>query len=128
MIGLLLVAAAGAVPLSAPFGSSDYGNFYPTAYYDHYGVDWNCGSIRYSGHRGSDFGVGSWPGMDAGRDIAAAADGTVIGTNDGEYDRCSSGACSGGSGYGNYVAVRHSDGMVTYYAHMKKWSVAVSYG
>ena len=128
MIGWLLVAAAGAVPLSAPFGSADYGSYYPTAYYDHYGVDWACGSIRYSGHRGSDFGVGSWSGMDAGRDIAAAADGTVIAANDGEYDRCSSGACGGGGGYGNYVAVRHADGMVTYYAHMKKWSVAVSYG
>lgn len=127
-LALGLAAPAGAVPLSAPFGDADYGHFYPTAYYDHSGVDWACGGIRYSGHRGSDFGVGSWAGMDAGRDVVAAADGTVETTNDGEYDRCSSGACSGGSGYGNYVKIRHDDGSVTYYAHLKKWTVAVSVG
>jgi hypothetical protein len=125
---LLFVGAALAVDLSAPFGDADYGSYYPTAYYDHGGVDWACGSIRYSGHRGNDFGVGSWAGMDAGRDIVAAASGTVVTSHDGEYDRCTSGECAGGSGYGNYVSLRHADGTKTYYAHMKKWTVAVSSG
>jgi murein DD-endopeptidase MepM/ murein hydrolase activator NlpD len=112
----------------APFSDADYGYFYPTAYYDHSGRDWACGSIRYSGHRGSDYGGGSWSGMDAGRSIVAAAEGTVVATHDGEYDRCSTGDCAGGSGYGNYVKVQHPDGKVTYYAHLKKWTVAVSVG
>lgn len=129
MTGLaLLFGVAAAVPLSYPFSDAHLGYTYPTAYYDHAGVDWACGSIRYSGHRGSDFGVGSWAGMDAGRDVVAAADGTVEYTNDGEYDRCTSGGCSGGSGYGNYVKIRHDDGSVTYYAHLRKWTVAVSTG
>ena len=35
--------------------------------------DWGCGTKTYDGHRGTDMGVGSFPGMDAGRDLVAAA-------------------------------------------------------
>jgi MYXO-CTERM domain-containing protein len=125
---LLALLAARAQDYSFPAGDSDYGNFYVTAYFDHHGVDWSCGSYQYSGHRGNDYGVGSWTGMDAGRDLVAAADGTVVATNDGEYDRCDSGDCSGGGGYGNYVKIQHDDGKATYYAHMRQWTVAVTTG
>ena len=50
----------------APTTPAHQGYFYPTAYVDHAGNDWNCGTNTYSGHRGSDFGVGGFPGMDAG--------------------------------------------------------------
>ncbi|MCB9763704.1 MAG: peptidoglycan DD-metalloendopeptidase family protein [Alphaproteobacteria bacterium] len=123
-----LTTAALAQSYRAPFADAHYGYFYPTAYYDHAGVDWACGGIRYSGHRGNDFGGGSWSGMSAGRDIVAAADGTVVATHDGEFDECSTGDCAGGSGYGNYVSIQHDDGKKTYYAHLKKWSIIVSYG
>ena len=66
--------------------------------------------------------------MDAGRDLTAAMDGTVIATNDGEYDRCSTGDCDGGGGYGNYVMIQHPDGKVTVYGHMRQWTVAVAEG
>ena len=125
---LLLALAAQAQDYSFPTSAEDYSNFYITAYYDHHGADWSCGAYQYSGHRGSDYGVGSWTGMDAGQDLVAAADGTVIYTNDGEYDRCSTGDCDGGGGYGNYVKLEHADGKFTYYAHMKQWSVAVGEG
>ncbi|MDP7111612.1 MAG: M23 family metallopeptidase, partial [Myxococcota bacterium] len=112
-----------------PCGDSDCGYFYPTSYYDHGGVqDWNCGSNSYSGHKGSDYGVGGFPGMYAGRDLVAAADGTVLATNDGEFDECQTGDCSGGGGYGNYVKLEHGDGKTTIYAHMRIWTVAVSAG
>ncbi len=131
MIGLLWVAV-GPVQAQAfrfPAGDADYVNYYVTAYYDHGGVtDWSCESDTYSGHRGSDFGVGSWSGMDAGQDIVAAADGVVETTNDGEFDECTTSDCAGGGGFGNYVKLQHDDGRVTYYAHMKKWTVAVSPG
>jgi MYXO-CTERM domain-containing protein len=125
---LLLVLVAQAQDYSFPTSAEDYGNFYVTAYYDHHGVDWACGGYQYSGHRGNDYGVGSWTGMDAGRDLVAAADGSVIYSNDGEYDRCDTGNCEGGSGFGNYVKLQHADGRYTYYAHMKQWSVTVSAG
>ena len=124
----LLCPLVQAQDYSFPTSASDYGNFYITAYYDHSGSDWNCGSYQYSGHRGSDYGIGSWTGMDAGQDIVAAADGSVVYTNDGEYDECSTGDCDGGGGFGNYVKLQHADGKYTYYAHMKQWSVAVSTG
>jgi hypothetical protein len=121
---MLLIAASLAQNYAFPASAADYGYYYPTAYYDHGGTDWNCGSIRYSGHRGNDFGVGSWTGMDAGRDVVAAAAGTVIATHDGEYDRCTTGTC----GTSNYVGIQHADGKVTWYYHLKTWTVAVSYG
>lgn len=107
-----------------PAGDEHYGYFYPTAYKDNGGADWNCGGIYYSGHQGSDFGVGSWAGMDEGRRIVAAAEGTVISTNDGEYDRCSTGDC----GDANYVIIEHPNGRRTMYWHLKQWTVAVSPG
>lgn len=126
---LLLLGVAQAQGFRMPAGDSDYSSFYITAYYDHGGsTDWNCGGISYSGHSGSDFGVGSWAGMDAGMDIVAAADGVVGSIHDGEFDECTTADCSGGGGYGNHVRVDHSDGRETIYAHMEKWSVAVSEG
>ncbi len=126
---LALVGSAAAQDYAFPASADDYGEFYPTAYVDRGGVtDWNCGDITYSGHRGSDYGGGSWTGMDAGRDITAAAAGTVVATNDGVADDCSTGDCGGGGGFGNYVKIEHADGKSTYYAHLKTWSVAVSTG
>jgi hypothetical protein len=48
----------------------------------------------------------------------------VIGAHDGEFDRCTSGAC----GTANYVWLKHADGQVSLYYHLKKNSVAVSVG
>jgi len=133
-----LVMAALAVGLAAGASAQDFR--YPstchdtcmtvTAYYDYGGVrDWNCGSQTYGGHRGTDFApYGSFTAMDDGRDIVAAAPGEVITAHDGEFDRCTTGSCSGGGGFGNYVAIRHDDGKVVYYAHMRQGSVAVGVG
>ncbi len=118
------IGVAQAQDYRFPAGDEHYGYFYPTAYKDAGGADWNCGGIYYSGHNGSDFGIGSWGGMDEGRRIVAAADGTVVGTNDGEYDRCSTGDC----GDANYVMIEHANGRRTWYWHLKQWTVAVSTG
>lgn len=126
---MLLASLALATSFRFPTSDADHAHFYPTAYYDHGGVtDWACGDITYSGHRGSDFGVGSWTGMDEGRDVVAAADGVVVDAHDGEYDRCSTGDCEGGYGYGNYVKLQHADGGYTTYGHLKQWSVLVGVG
>jgi murein DD-endopeptidase MepM/ murein hydrolase activator NlpD len=129
MIPVLWVASAFAQDYAFPTSVDDYAAFYPTAYRDHGGVtDWDCQSLTYAGHQGSDFGGGGFPGMDAGRDITAGADGVVIATHDGEFDRCTTGACYGGGGFGNYVYVEHADGKVTIYGHLKQFSVLVAVG
>ena len=125
---LLLASPAGAVELSMPTTEDHAQHFYPTAYRDHGGQDWACGGIYYSGHRGTDLGVGSFPGMDAGRDVVAGADGVVDYTTDGFFDRCTTGGCPGGGGFGNYVRILHDDGTHTYYGHLRQWSVAVQNG
>lgn len=101
--------------------------FYPTAYVDHGGQDWHCGGITYDGHDGSDFGVGSWDGMEEGREVVAAANGIVVDVHDGEYDRCT-GESSECSGYGNYVFLRHADGRYSFYGHMSTDSIVVQLG
>jgi murein DD-endopeptidase MepM/ murein hydrolase activator NlpD len=94
----------------------------------------------YDEHEGSDFILaGSWAKMDAGSvDILAAADGVVVETVDGNYDRChadlSAGdvSCDGYEMKANRVTVEHEapDGSVwrTRYLHMMKDSVAVTEG
>lgn len=123
-----LIGMAFAQDYAFPSSPEDHGHYYPTAYKDHAGVDWNCGTIRYGGHQGSDFGAGSFTGMDEGRDVTAAAEGTVVGAVDGEFDRCTTGNCAGGSGFGNYVKIVHDDGRITLYGHLKQWSLLVAVG
>ncbi len=124
---LLLVGLALAQDYAFPTTAAHHEFFVPTAYKDHGGLDWNCGTKRYNNHTGNDFGAGSWDGMDAGRDLTASAPGLVTFTLDGEADRCTSGDC-GSNTKGNQVWVRHPDGKETVYAHMKIWSVAVQVG
>ena len=92
----------------------------------------------YDGHNGSDFILtGGFTTMDAGSTpVLAAADGVVIATHDGEYDRCQADIVTqdvvcGDYGYvtpANYVKLLHADGRETWYWHMKKDSVLVAVG
>ncbi len=128
-LALVLVApttAARAVDFSYPVR----GDAVITAYFDLGGVrDWNCGDHTYGGHHGTDIGIiGRFAAMDEGRDAVAGAAGRVTFAHDGEFDRCTTGDCAGGSGFGNYVRIEHDDGKVTYYGHMRQGSVVVSEG
>lgn len=92
----------------------------------------NC----YDQHDGSDYILdGGFTAMDAGSAVViAAADGVVIETEDGHYDRCHSDleyggvSCDGNDGIANSVVVEHPDGLVTRYWHLMRDSVAVSVG
>lgn len=88
----------------------------------------------YDEHDGSDYLLsGGFDAMDAGSTpIVAGADGVVVATEDGNYDRChatSSGVdCDGYEMEPNYVAIEHVEGYVSYSFHMKSGSVAVAVG
>jgi murein DD-endopeptidase MepM/ murein hydrolase activator NlpD len=131
---LALSPAAAAQQYRLPLELPDSGTRpYVTAYRDHDGSgalkDYACSNETYDGHKGTDYGIGSWPVMDAGsRWIVAAADGKVTYVNDGCFDRCSDAKCACGAGFGNYVKLEHADGKLTYYAHMMNGSVQVSVG
>ncbi|MEZ4320951.1 MAG: M23 family metallopeptidase [Myxococcota bacterium] len=120
----LLVGVAFGQHYAFPTSSSDYSHWYLSTYVDNNGQDYACGSDRYSGHTGTDFGAGSWSGMSAGRDVNAAARGTVVYVHDGEPDNCANNC----STIENMVQVRHPDNRITAYAHLKRWSITVNVG
>ncbi len=81
-------------------------------------------AMNYDGHRGYDIDVGSFRQMDGNLVHArAAAPGVVVGLENSQPDRNTS--CTGSW---NYVAVKHLNGFVTYYGHLKKNSITVSMG
>jgi murein DD-endopeptidase MepM/ murein hydrolase activator NlpD len=90
----------------------------------------------YDEHDGSDFLLdGGFDAMDAGSvAILAAADGTVVETDDGHYDRCHADLgsqevdCDGYPMAANYVVLEHESGWRTLYWHMKTDSVTVALG
>jgi len=88
----------------------------------------------YDEHDGNDYLLdGGFDAMDAGSTpIVAAADGVVVETEDGHYDRCrpvnGEVDCNGGPLFANYVIVEHEDGVRTKYWHMMSGSVAVALG
>src|SRR5262245_12582374 len=50
-------------------------------------TDFRCGTQSYDGHDGTDFAVRDTKVMEAGIDVLAAADGTVLRVRDGVIDR-----------------------------------------
>lgn len=78
----------------------------------------------YNGHSGIDIDVPNFRWMDGGLStVLAAASGVVISVHDSEPDRNTS--CAGNA---NLVQVRHADGLIALYGHLKKGSAAVSVG
>lgn len=87
--------------------------------------DYACGPKTYDGHQGTDITLANFAVMDSGVAVRAAAAGMVTTTHDGEFDRQKrwvTGAIA------NYVAIRHPDGVVSWYLHLKKNSIAVGIG
>lgn len=114
--------------LAAPLRDCDTAPCYPTAYVDHGQRDWACRGLTFNGHSGTDFGIGGLEEMDRGRPVYAAAAGQVIQVEDGHFDRCLSGNCEGGDGYGNHILIDHGDGRHSLYAHLRNESVVVEVG
>lgn len=89
--------------------------------------DFNCGTKTYDtnngyNHRGID--MFAWPfawTMMKNNDIevVAAASGQIIYKHDGEFDK----SCNSNNNNWNAVYIRHSDGTVAWYGHLKKNSL-----
>lgn len=122
MLSLVLIAS----PLAMPLRDCDESPCYPTAYFAHQGRDWACRDRTYGDHPGTDFGIGGFDEMDQGRLVHAAAAGRVIQIEDGHFDRCRSGDCEGGGGYGNHVILDHGDGYQSIYGHLRDGSITVA--
>jgi len=85
--------------------------------------DFACGTRTYDGHNGTDIFLApfTWTSMDRKEEqIVAALDGTIVEKQDGNFDR----QCEwSGNPPANYVIIRHDNGLMGYYWHMKKGSV-----
>ncbi|HSP88100.1 MAG TPA: M23 family metallopeptidase, partial [Ignavibacteriaceae bacterium] len=106
------------------YGISNYVDHNPT--YNNNLLDYNGGTRTYDlqgyNHAGTD--VFTWPfgwyKMDNDQvEIVAAANGTIIGKYNGNYDR----SCGFGGGNWNAIYLSHSDGSVSWYGHMKNNSL-----
>jgi hypothetical protein len=90
-------------------------------------LDYNCGQRSYDladgyNHKGTDFFTWPWGWLKMDRgdvEVVAAADGQIVHRQDGFYDR----NCGFGGAQWNAVYVRHVDGSVAWYGHMKRGSV-----
>lgn len=85
-------------------------------------LDYNCGDRSYDGHKGTDISL--WPFSWYLKNnnlvqVVAAEAGIIIGKQDGNSDE----NCVWNNQDWNAVYVRHSDGSVAWYGHMKKNSL-----
>ena len=115
-------------PMSQLADQCGNGGCFVSAYKDYGGRDYACGSVRYSGHTGTDYALnGGFSKMDYGVWVMNAAAGVIESTADGYFDRCNYwdqanpyAAC--GLYTANYIIMRHADGTKTKYWHLMKYT------
>jgi len=103
-------------------GYVDHDSLYPNAI-----LDYNCGDLTYDldvgyNHSGTDFFIWPypWKGMYIDEvEVIAAAPGTLLIKQDGNYDQ----NCDGTNQPYNGVCILHDDGTVAWYIHLKKNSL-----
>jgi murein DD-endopeptidase MepM/ murein hydrolase activator NlpD len=116
-------------PLREKAGFTDCSYYFISAHVDQDTAsgtfhDYNCGTITYDGHKGTDIAISPFPFYKMDNDqveVIAAAAGTIIDKNDGEFDKNCVGA--GSNLTANYIIIQHADGSYALYWHMKKNSL-----
>ncbi len=97
-------------------------------------ADYQCGSLTYNNHRGTDIRIRTLADMTRGIPVIAAADGQVANLRDGIPDQYYSDYTAEKKkeifkkGLGNAVILSHGGGWETYYAHLKKGALTVKKG
>ena len=84
--------------------------------------DYNCGTRTYDGHKGTDIAIWPYPWYKQAEnhvEVIAAQSGVIINKYDGNNDM----SCKLNNNLWNAVYIRHSDGSVAWYGHLKKNSV-----
>jgi MYXO-CTERM domain-containing protein len=149
LLALSLVSVDAAAQTRFRFPANDPKQIYfkrtPTIHVDHDPAkgefDFECKDYQgrgfpwcYDGHKGTDYLlIYDLATMDANDvEVVAGADGEVIEAVDGNYDRCHADgtdvSCDGHPMRANIVGLRHADGIVSRYVHLKKGSVKVKVG
>ncbi len=106
------------------YGVSNYTDIDPTS-----GIrDYRGGFSTYNGHDAIDSGPAGFQAMDAGVPILAAANGTVVATHDGEWDRQTDGFNQNPTPTANYIIIDHGAGWQTFYWHLRRDSLQVEVG
>lgn len=135
-----LVLAAGALaeelplldmPVACEVGRSCFIQNYVDADPSSSAKDYECGSLSYDGHNGTDFRLPTMAAQQAGVDVLAAAAGRVLRRRDGMADapvRNGGRDAVKGSECGNAVMIEHADGWETQYCHMARGSLRVDVG
>ena len=89
-------------------------------------LDYHCSLITYDGHKGTDIIIPSFWHMDEmTTPVLAAANGNVVYTHDGEFDRQLD---LDSSAVPNLVAIEYDAGIYGLYGHLKKNSIRVGEG
>lgn len=93
--------------------------------------DYQCGTLTYDGHNGTDFRLPDMAAQQAGVEVLAAAAGRVVRRRDGIADvsvRSNGAAAVKDVECGNGVVIEHSAGWQTQYCHMARGSLRVEIG
>jgi len=93
--------------------------------------DYQCGTLTYEGHTGTDIRVPTTAAQKAGVDVVAAAAGKVLRVRDGMEDVSIRGRgreSVQNTECGNGLVIDHGEGWETQYCHMAKGSLAVKPG
>lgn len=89
--------------------------------------DWNCGTRTYdlaTGHNHTGVDIAIFPFdinmMDRYQvQVIAAAPGVIVDKKDGSFDK----NCAINNSIANYVIIEHADGLMSWYFHLKKYSL-----
>ncbi|QEL21671.1 M23 family metallopeptidase [Bosea sp. F3-2] len=130
-VALAEEAPVFALPVACELGRSCFIQNYVDADPTSSARDYQCGTLSYDGHNGTDFRLPTMAAQQAGVEVLAAAAGRVVRRRDGVADvsvRGNGAATVKGVECGNAVVIEHSDGWQTQYCHMARGSLRVEVG